>query len=233
LNLRKLSTELSHHDIAQLESAKHHAGVLGLGLNTHITFAPYRAGADVPTPADVAATFEGLRQCLGMWVPRNTGRRFTYLRVVHTDEDGSNPHLHVFMHLPRAGHRDELQAMLLRKYGNDPAGGLVAMVTIGTDQRVRHKSGYYGSTFDYITRFKSQKAFRKQGGSTWRASRRDENGRHRAIKCRFIGRLWATSHNINAKAREAYDETQRRSITSARVEAERQERPPPVSARTQ
>ena len=114
-----------------------------------------------------------------------------------------NPHLHVLLHLPNAKLREELQAALTAVYGYTHSGGLVAKVVAGTDRRIRHESGYWGSTFDYITRHKTQQAYRARGGSTWRASRRDENGRHRGIKCPFVGRRWNVSRNINAKARQA------------------------------
>lgn len=221
MHVRKLSTELSHLDIAELEAAKHHAQTLGLPLNTHLTFSPYRDTDSVPSPGDIAATFGRLLKHLGMWVPRHTGLRFTYLRVCHADEDGRHPHLHVLLHQPSREHLAPLQAALTSVYGYTVDGGLVADVRVGTDKRTKHSCGYYGSTFDYLTRHKSQKAFRKQGGSTWRASRRDANGRHRGIKCPFVGRRYATSQDIGRRARESHEDARRRAIVSARISAER------------
>jgi hypothetical protein len=210
VNLRKCSTELSRDDIAELEAAKDHARAIDLELNSHLIFAPYLDDdvylddVPIPSPPDIAAIFERLLKHVSVWTLRHTRRRFTYLRVVHSAEDssGHNPHLHIFMHLPNSKFREELQAALIQVYGYTLAGGLVAKVKIGTDRKTRHESGYWGSTFNYITRFKTQQAYVAQRG-VWRASRRDENGRHRGIKCPFIGRRWNVSRNINANARHA------------------------------
>jgi hypothetical protein len=89
--------------------------------------------------------------------------------VAHSADDGSgrNPHLHVLQHLPDAKHRPELQAALTAVYGyTDETGGLVANVCSGTDRRIRHESGYWGSTFDYMTRHKTQQAFVAGGRKT-------------------------------------------------------------------
>jgi 3-mercaptopyruvate sulfurtransferase SseA len=55
------------------------------------------------------------------------------------------------------------------------------------------------------------------GGSTWRASRRDAKGRHRGIKCPFFGRRWNVSRNINAKARQAHQAHHDAAVISARA----------------
>jgi hypothetical protein len=206
MNRRKCSTELSCDDIKELEASKDHARVLGLELNTHLTFAPYSDSVAIPSAPDIAATFDRLLKHLTGWVRRHARKPFTYIRVAHSSDDstGRNPHLHVLLHLPKAKLREELQAALTAVYGYTHSGGLVAKVVAGTDRRTRHdESGYWGSTFDYITRHKTQQAYRAGGGSTWRASRRDENGRHRGIKCPFVGRRWNISRNINANARQA------------------------------
>jgi hypothetical protein len=224
VNRRRSSTELSCNDIKELEAAKDHAKALGLELNTHLSFVPYCDSGEIPSPSDVAATFERLLKHLAVWIGRHTGRRFTYIRVAHSSEDGAgrNPHLHVLMHLPDAKIRDELQAALTAVHGETAGGGLVAKVVAGTDRRILHEeSGYWGSTFDYITRFKTQQAYKASGGTTWRASRRDENGRHRGIKCPFVGRRWNVSRNINAKARQAYDDPAIAARAATRVAAER------------
>jgi hypothetical protein len=62
-------------------------------------------------------------------VGRHTGRRFTFLRVVHANEDGSNPHLHILVHLLTAKQRHELQAALNKLYGYTAAGGLVVQIS--------------------------------------------------------------------------------------------------------
>ena len=221
MNRRKRSTVLSRDDIAELEAAKDHAKALGLELNTHLTFAPYCDTEAVPSAPDIAAAFERVLKHVCMWVRRH-GVRFTYIRVAHSSDDGAggNPHLHVLLHLP-AKHRGELQAALTAVYGYTVSGGVVAKVCAGTDRRIRHESGYWGSTFDYMTRHKTQQAF-FASRSTWRASRRDENGRHRGIKCLFVGRRWNVSRNINAKARQRHDGAVIAARAERRVAAERQ-----------
>jgi hypothetical protein len=221
-NNRSQTTELSHDDIGGLKAARDHARAIGLDLNTHVTFAPFCEAAAVPLPGDIAATFKRLLTYLGIWTTRHAGVRFTYIRVAHSDEDGTgrNPHLHVFMHLPDAKQRDNLQAAVSGLYGYTTAGGLVAMVRDGFE-RIRHESGYWISTFDYMTRYKTQQAYFGDGGRSWRASQRDANGRHVGIKCPFVGRRWNVSRNINAKARQSYDGAKGREIVSARIAAER------------
>src|SRR5262249_46519458 len=156
----------------------------GHELNAHLTFAPYSNSVSIPSPGDIATNFGRLLKHVSVWL-RRRGIRLTYIRVAHSSDDGTghNPHLHVLFHLPDAKLRDKLQAALTAVYGRTAKGGLVAKIVSGTDRRIRHGSGYWGSTFDYITRFKTQQAYRANSGSTWRASRRDENGRHRGIKC--------------------------------------------------
>jgi hypothetical protein len=210
VNRRRSSTELSCDDIKELEAAKDHAKALGLELNTHLIFAPYLDDdvylddVPIPSPSDSAATFERLLKPVSVWA-RRRGVRFTYIRVAHSSDKstGHNPHLHVLLHLPNAKFRQELQAALTAVHGYTLGGGFVAKVVAGTDRKTRHESGYWGSTFDYITRHKTQQAYVAQGRSTWRASRRDEKGRHRGIKCPFDGRRWNVSRNINAKAQQA------------------------------
>jgi hypothetical protein len=222
-NHRRRTTELSHVDIKELKAARDHARAIGRELSTHLTFAPYCDTDAVPSPPDIAATFKRLLTYLSIWTRRRTGRRFTYITVGHSHDDGTgrNPHLHVFMHLPDAKDRDELQAALTAVHGYTDAGGLVAKVRDGFERIWHEESGYWSSTFDYLTRHKSQQAYIADGGRTWRASRRDENGRHRGIKCPFFGRRWNVSRNINAKARQAYDEAKRGARTAARISTER------------
>jgi hypothetical protein len=204
VNRRKRSTVLSCDDIKELEAAKGHAKALNLELNTHLIFAPYLDDdvylddVPIPSPVDIAATFDRLLKHLSVWTRRHTRRRFTYLRVVHSAEDssGHNPHLHVFMHLPNAKFRDKLQAALIEVYGYTLGGGSVAKVVAGTDRKTRHESRYWGSTFDYTTRHKTQQVYYAQGGNVWRASRRDAEGRHRGVRCPFVGRRWNVSRNL-------------------------------------
>jgi hypothetical protein len=222
-NFRRPTTELSHADIEELKAARDHARPIGLTLNTHVTFAPYCDTTEVPPSADIAKTFKRLLTYLTNWTRRHVGVRFTYLSVSHSADDGTgrNPHLHVLLHLPDAKHRDELQAALTSVHGYTDAGGMVAKVSDGFERIWNEEFGYWGSTFDYQTRHKSQRAYRGDNGRTWRASRRDAKDRHVGIKCPFVGRRWNVSRNINAKARQSYDGAKGRKIVSARIAAER------------
>jgi hypothetical protein len=68
----------------------------------------------------------------------------------------------------------------------------------GGDIRRLHHSGFYGSTLDYLCRFKSQQAWwgdRK----TYRASTRDEKGRRRGIKSPITGKRWGCTRNISPR----------------------------------
>ena len=224
-NYRKRTAELSCADIKALKAARDCAKDIGLELNTHITFAPYSDGGEVLlSPDEIARNSRRLLKHLTIWVKRRSRRQFTYISIVHTDEDGSgrNPHLHILMHLPNAKLRDELQAMLIARYGYTAAGGLVAMVRDGFEP-ILHESGYWSSTFNYLVRFMTQQAYVANGRRMWRASRCDEKGRHVGIKCPFIGRRWNTSRNINAKARQTYNEAKRKALTAARIAGERKQ----------
>jgi hypothetical protein len=142
--------------------------------------------------------------------------------VAHSAEDGSgrNAHLHTFMHLP-ATLFEELRAALDKTYDNGSSividGRLWRIIDVseGSDTRVKHASRYWGSTFDYITRYKNQKAYIADGKRTWRASRLDEYGRHVGIKTPFVGRRWNVTRNINKHAIAACENAQLRKRLSA------------------
>jgi hypothetical protein len=117
------------------------------------------------------------------------------------------------MHLPKHL-RSEL---LLALQANYPAG--VIDVRKGSDIRSLHHSGKLGSTFDYITRFKSQKAYVMQGGKTWRASERDQSGKHVGIKTPIIGKRWGCTRNIKRRSIDAYwDERRRITVNNGSAE---------------
>ncbi len=219
MNFRTQTTELSHVDVDGIFSANRFAGSLGLRLNTLATYAPYKDFQGVPAPAAVAAKFGKFLKHLSMTVWRQTGAPFTYICVVHANEDGSCPHLHVFHHVPAPAsqRRALLQAMFTRVYGHTNGGGLVAHFAEGGDTSRQHDCGYYGSTVGYMCRFMSQQAYEKLGRKFWRASARNADGVHVGIKAPFTGKRWRTSRNINAKAQEAHQQT----ITNARISAEK------------
>ena len=77
-------------------------------------------------------------------------------------------------------------------------------VSDGGDIRKLHPSGFYGSTLDYLMRFKSQQAWWGGGKKTYRASIRDENGRRVGIKSPITGKRWGCTRNLNRRAVEAY-----------------------------
>jgi hypothetical protein len=83
---------------------------------------------------------------------RRTGKPLVALWVWHSDVTGRNPHVHVFMHCPPRL-RDELHRALVAIYPDR-----VIDVREGSDIRKLHHSGY-GSTLDYLCRFKSQQAY--------------------------------------------------------------------------
>jgi hypothetical protein len=222
MNRRQLTTELSHIDIGEnLKPACSHARKLRLPLNTLVTFAPFRDRRDVPPPDVIAREFRRIKQHLARWCQRR-GIRFTAVSVAHSAEDGSgrNAHQHTFMHLPSAA-LEELSAALGKIYDDSSSividGRLWRIIDVseGSDTRVKHASRYWGSTFDYITRHKSQQAYIADGKKSWRASRLDENGRHVGIKTPFVGRRWNVTRNINKHAIEAYEDAQRRKRFSA------------------
>jgi hypothetical protein len=197
--VHKQSSELSHHDIRGLQAARDHAHRIGRPLNTHVCWRQYPGV--MPDPAARSRDTNRFFTHLRTWTRRHTGRPFTALWVWHSDEDGSgrNPHLHVLMHLP-ARLREELHCALQAKY----AAGAID-VRDGTYISVPHPSGYWGSTFGYITRHMSQQAFVMLSGKSWRASRRDPNsGKHVGIKTPILGKRWGCTRNISPKAVEAH-----------------------------
>jgi hypothetical protein len=140
-----------------------------------------------------------------MWLRRRSGLQLTFIRVVHTNDDGSgrDPHLHVFLHVPDAKRRDQLQAALTKVHGYTAAGGLVAHVCVGTDKRVRHEgSPYWGSTFDYITRYQTQQAFVRwwrQNMARISTRRTRPSSRHQVPVCgQALGNL--TQHQCESSA---------------------------------
>ena len=111
------------------------------------------------------------------------------------------------MHCPPR-RRNELSGALVANY---PAG--VIDVSEGGDIRKPHPSGYWGSTLDYLMRFKSQQAFVADSGRTWRASTKltildGKTGRprtvNRGIKSPITGKRWGCTRAISPRAVEAH-----------------------------
>jgi hypothetical protein len=206
--VQKQTTELSAVDCRNLKNACTHARELGRPLNTLVTFAPYPGSK--PTPAARAVDLNRLLSHIRAWTKRKLRKRLVALWVWHSDVTGRNPHVHVFMHCsPRL--REELHHALVAMY---PAG--VIDVREGGDIRRLHHSGLYGSTLDYLCRFKNQQAWwgdRK----TYRASTRDEKGRRRGIKSPIVGKRWGCTRNISPRVVELH--LQEKSAARARAKA--------------
>ena len=190
--IQKQSTELSAGDCRNLKQSCTHARDLKHPLNTHVTFSPYPGS--LPPPAARSIDLNRLLTHLRMWSLRHLGEPLVALWVWHSDPSGRNPHVHVFMRCPKR-RRDELERALVASYR---AG--VIDVRKGSNIRELHHSSYYGSTLDYLMRFMSQQAFVANGGRTWRASIKDENGRHVGIKSPITGKRWGCTRNIAARA---------------------------------
>jgi hypothetical protein len=214
--VHKHTTELSAADCRDLKNACRHARELRQPLNTLVTFAPYPGSK--PTPTARAKDLNRLRTYLNTWMRRHHRASLTALHVWHSDVTGRNPHVHIFLHCPPRL-REELNRALVRLY---PAG--VIDVREGGDIRRLHHSGFFGSTLDYMMRFKSQQAFVADGGRTWRASVKltvidTKTGRtrtiNRGIKSPITGKRWGCTRNISSRAIGLYLEAK----SAARAQA--------------
>lgn len=195
MHVRKLTTELSYHDIRHLRAALDHARKIWRSLNTYVTWAFYPSA--LPTPEARSLDTNRFFTHLRTWTQRHFGD-FIALWVWHADEKGRSPHLHVLMHLPPRL-RGELAKALQEIY---PAGAID--VSKGDFIASQHVSGYWGSTFDYITRYMSQRAYWMQNGKRWRASRRDASGKHVGVKAPIEGKRWGCTRNINRNAESRF-----------------------------
>jgi len=213
VHVQKQTTELSVGDCRNLKQACVHARKLNRPLNTLVTFAPYPGS--LPPPAARSIDLNRLRSYLDTWIRRRVDKPLTAIWIWHSDATGRNPHVHLFMHCPKP-HRNELGHALIAIY---PAG--VIDVREGSDIRKLHHSGFYGSTLDYLCRFKSQQAYWADRGKSYRQSVPDANGRRRGVKAPITGKRWGCTRNLSQRAIDAYWDEHRRLITvdngSARV----------------
>jgi hypothetical protein len=216
--VHKHTTELSAADCRDLKNACTHARELRQPLNTLVTFAPYPGSK--PTPTARSKDLNRLRTYLSTWMRRHHDAPLTALHVWHSDVTGRNPHLHVFMHCP-SRLRHALEQALVPLY---PAG--VIDVREGGDIRRLHPSGFWGSTLDYLMRFKSQQAFVADGGRAWRASVKltvidAKTGRtrtiNRGIKSPITGKRWGCTRNISPRAIGLYLEAKSAARAQARA----------------
>ena len=196
MHVQKRTTELSAGDCRNLKNACAHARELGRPLNTLVTFTPYPSS--LPIPAARSADLNRLLTYLRMWALRRSGEPLVALHVWHSAVTGRNPHVHVFMHCP-PWQRGELDSALVALY--PPR---VIDVSKGGDIRTRYDGHYWGSTLDYLCRFKNQQAYFADGGRTWRASIPDANGRRRGIKSPILGKRWGCSRNLSPRAIDAH-----------------------------
>ena len=210
--VQKLTTALSAGDCRNLKQACAHAREIKRPLNTFVTFAPYPGS--LPLPAARAIDLNRLLTYLRMWSHRHLGEPLYSVHVWHSDVTGRNPHVHVFMHCPRR-RRDELREALDHVY---PEPRVIDLVD-GGDIRKRHHTGHLGSTLDYLMRFQNQQAWWGGGKKTWRASVRDENGRHVGIKSPITGKRWGCTRNLNRNAIDTYWEERRHRLTANNGEA--------------
>jgi len=213
LYAQRQTTELSVGDCRDLKRGCALARDLGHPLNTLVTFAPYPGS--LPSPAARAIDLNRLLTYLRMWSHRHLGEPLYSVHVWHSDVTGRNPHVHVFLHCPPR-RRDELREALDAVYP-EPR---VIDVRDGSDTRKMHQpSGWWSSTLDYLMRFQSQQAWWGGGKKTWRASVRDENGRHVGIKSPITGKRWGCTRNLNCNAIDTYWEERRHRLTANNGEA--------------
>jgi hypothetical protein len=182
VNRRKLSKSLDHRAVRHLDAARYHAARNGRPLNCFATISPCRGQEHSPgSPADY---FAGVRNWLGVWVRR---RRlpFTAIWTVENNSAGTDPHMHILMHLP-ARLISDLREALARQHPGDG----VTHVRRDDGRTILHPSGFYGSTLNYMRKQMSPQAW-------WALSKRVR----RAGGGPFTGRRWGTTANINARAR--------------------------------
>lgn len=195
MHVQKLTNELSAGDCRNLKQANTHARDIRRPLNTLVTFVPYPGS--LPPPAARAKDLNRLLSYLRMWSLRHLGEPLIALWVWHSDVTGRTPHVHVFMRCP-SRRRDDLRSALVSRY--PPR---VMDVSDGGDIRRRHHSGLWGSTLDYLMRFKSQQAWWADKG-TYRESIRGENGRRQGVKSPITGKRWGCTRNLSPRAIDAY-----------------------------
>ena len=208
--VQKQTTALSAGDCRSLKQACTHAREIGYPLNTLVTFAPYPGS--LPPPAARSKDLNRLRIYLSTWIGRHHGKPLVALHVWHSDATGRNPHVHVFMHCPTRS-RDELRLALVALHPpgmiDVSEGGDIRRTYISADS-----SRFWGSTLDYLMRFKSQQAWWGDR-DTYRASIRDANGRRRGIKSPITGKRWGCTRNISSRAIDAHREAKAKAREAA------------------
>ena len=201
--VQKQTDWLEVEDCKNLKRASSLARDLRKPLNTLVTFNPYQGS--LPTPKARAEDLNRLITYLRTWLRRHAGLALHAIWVWHSDRNGRNPHVHVFLHCPKKL-RENLSKALDGVYP-EPR---VIDVREGSDIRKLHHSGFWSSTPDYLMRFQSQQAWWGGGKKNNRMTYRGEDGKRHGIKSPLVGRRWGCTRNLNHNAVAAYWEARKR-----------------------
>ena len=96
MNRRKLTKFLDHRAVRSLDAARYYAETLGHPLNCFVTIAPCR-GLVVHSQAS-ADYFASIRNWIGIWI-RRRNIRFTASWTIENNSGGTDPHMHILMHV--------------------------------------------------------------------------------------------------------------------------------------
>jgi hypothetical protein len=182
MNRRKLTKSLDHRAVRYLDAARYHAETLGCPLNCFVTIAPCRSSAAQSEAS--ADNFASMRNWIGVWM-RRRDIRFTAIWTVENNSGGTDPHMHIMMHMPVQLISD-FQTALASQY----PGESVTHVRPDDGKTKLHSSGYQGSTLNYMRKQMSPQAW-------WALDKRVR----RSSGGPFLGRRWGTTANINTRAR--------------------------------
>ena len=118
MNRRKLTKFLDHRAVRSLDAARYHAETLGHLLNCFVTIAPCR-GLVVHSKAS-ADYFASIRNWVGIWIRRRK-IRFTAIWTIENNSGGTDPHMHILMHVT-AQLISDFRTALARQYPGDSVG---------------------------------------------------------------------------------------------------------------
>jgi hypothetical protein len=181
MNRRKLTRSLDHRAVRSLDAARYHAETLGYPLDCFVTIAPCR-GLVVHSEAS-ADYFAGIRNWIGVWI-RRRNIRFTAIWTIENNCVGTDPHMHILMHVP-----DQLIPDFRTALASQYSGHGVTHVRPDDGKAKLHSSGHHGSTLNYMRKQMSPQAW-------WALSKRVR----RSSGGPFLGRRWGTTANINTRA---------------------------------
>ena len=181
MNRRKLTKFLDHRAVRSLDAARYYAETLGHPLNCFVTIAPCR-GLVVHSQAS-ADYFASIRNWIGIWI-RRRNIRFTAIWTIENNSGGTDPHMHILMHVT-AQLISDFRTALARQYPGDS----VTHVRPDDGKAKLHSSGYQGSTLNYMRKQMSPQAW-------WALNKRVR----RSNGGPFLGRRWGTTANISTRA---------------------------------